>query len=149
MPNLELNWNFSLNPPADKVRALQDKLRADNLSQIPVDVGTGMALFIHDEREQLVGGIYGYVWGDCLEIDYLWLAEELRGRGLGHTLLNRLEMEAEQRGAKIAILDTFSFQSPVFYQQHGYETFGVIEGYGLDALGEGYKKYFMRKRLGS
>jgi GNAT superfamily N-acetyltransferase len=146
---LDLNWTFSLDPPAGDVQALQQKLRAHNLGQIASGHGTGLALFIHDARGQLVGGVAGYLWGACLEIDYLWLADELRGRGLGHTLLTRLESEAEQRGARLAVLDTYSFQSPAFYQHHGYEIFGVIDGYGSDVLGEGYKKYFMRKSLGS
>jgi hypothetical protein len=42
----------------------------------------------------------------------------------------------------VAILDTYSFQAPGFYQRLGYEVFGVIHGYP-----RGYQKWFLKKRL--
>ena len=52
------------------------------------------------------------------------------------------EDEARQRGAKNAYLDTFSFQVPDFYKQHGYEVFGELPDFP-----PGHQRYFMKKQL--
>ena len=47
-------------------------------------------------------------WGfpDCCELQKLYLAEELRGRGLGETLLRRVEDEARSMGFRRIYLET-------------------------------------------
>jgi len=72
----------------------------------------------------------------------MWVKEELRGRGYGHRLLTMAEEEARQRGAKNAYLDTFGFQAPDFYKQHGYQVFGELEDFPA-----GHRRYFLRKQL--
>jgi len=46
------------------------------------------------------------------------------------------------RGAKKAYLDTFSFQSPDFYKQHGYQVFGELQDFP-----PGNQRYFFTRRL--
>jgi GNAT superfamily N-acetyltransferase len=92
--------------------------------------------------ETIVGGVIAEVYWDWLHIDLLWVTGELRGRGYGHRLLTLTEHEARQRGAKNAYLDTFSFQAPDFYRQHGYQVFGELEGFPL-----GFQRYFLTKKL--
>ena len=89
-----------------------------------------------------MAGIYGWLWGECLEIVLLWTDESIRGQGIGQRLLADLENAGRGRGARLAMLETFSFQAPGFYQDRGYQTFGLIEGYGGQ-----HSKYFMRKDL--
>ena len=72
----------------------------------------------------------------------LWVKDELRGQGYGHQLLAKLEAEAMQRGAKHAYLDTYSFQVPDFYKDHGYEVFGELADFP-----PGHQRYFFRKKL--
>ena len=62
--------------------------------------------------------------------------------GYGRRLLQTLEQEARAQQCHLAILDTYSFQAPDFYQRLGYEVFGVIDGYP-----RGYQKVFLKKRL--
>ncbi len=97
---------------------------------------------IHDEDEKIVGGVLGEVYWGWLHVDLLWVEEELRGRGFGHQLLIKLEEDARQLGAEYAYLDTFSFQVPDFYKDHGYEVFGELEGFPA-----GHQRYFFRKEL--
>jgi N-acetylglutamate synthase-like GNAT family acetyltransferase len=52
------------------------------------------------------------------------------------------EDEARQRGAKNVYLDTFSFQSPNFYKQHGYQVFGELPDFP-----PGYQRHFLTKQL--
>jgi len=98
------------------------------------------ALYAPDE--EIVGGVLGETYFDWLYVDLLWVKEELRGRGYGRRLLTLAEEEAQQRGAKNAYLDTFSFQAPGFYQQCGYEVFGELQDFP-----PGHLRYFFKKQL--
>lgn len=94
------------------------------------------------DDEEIVGGVIGEIYWDWLYIDLLWVKDELRGHGYGHQLLTLFEQEARQRGAKNAYLDTFSFQAPGFYEQHGYRIFGTLE-----AFPAGHQRFFLTKAL--
>jgi ribosomal protein S18 acetylase RimI-like enzyme len=102
----------------------------------------GLGIFFRNEEQEMIGGVSAWLWGTTLEIDYLWLAEELRGRGLGQQLMAHIEKAAVERGANQATLSTFTFQAPDFYQKLGYEVVATIDG-----LGNGHKKFFLRKSL--
>ena len=59
-------------------------------------------------------------------IDGLWVAEQLRGRGLGRRLLVAAEAAAIKRGCRGAWLGTFDFQSRGFYERLGYTVFAEL-----------------------
>ena len=61
-------------------------------------------------------------------VDYLWVHERLRGRGIGTELLRRAEQSLRERGGEIIFLSTYSFQAPAFYEKLGYRAFGTLEG---------------------
>ncbi len=84
----------------------------------------------------------GATYWDWFYLDLLWVKEELRGQGYGHRLLMLAENRARERGAKNAYLDTFSFQAPDFYSQHGYQVFGELADFP-----RGHQRYFLRKQL--
>lgn len=132
-------------PPAERdIQALHDGLAAFNTSKSTIAEGQRMAIFSRDNTGMIVAGIYGWLWGECLEIVLIWVDEPLRNQGLGQQLLAQMEGAGRDRGARVAMLETFSFQAPEYYAKHGYETFGVIEGYGGQ-----HAKHFMRKELSS
>lgn len=90
-----------------------------------------------------VGGVTGDVWLGRLVIEFLWIDESLRGRGLGRRLLESAEGYAVECGATHALLDTYDFQAGrEYYERLGYQVFGV--------LGEAPEpvSYFMWKGLG-
>jgi GNAT superfamily N-acetyltransferase len=95
-----------------------------------------------NSEQEIVGGILGEVYWEWFYVDLLWVKGELRGQGHGHRLLTVAEEEARLRGAKNAYLDTFSFQAPEFYLQHGYEVFGELPDFP-----PGNQRYFLRKQL--
>jgi GNAT superfamily N-acetyltransferase len=101
-----------------------------------------LCFMLHTADDEIVGGVIGSTYWDWLYIDLLWLKETLRGRGYGHRLLTAAEEEARQRGAKNAYLDTFSFQAPDFYKQHGYRVFGTLADFPT-----GYQRFFLTKEL--
>jgi ribosomal protein S18 acetylase RimI-like enzyme len=101
-----------------------------------------LCFVLHAPAKEIVGGVIGATYWDWFYIDLLWVKDELRGRGYGHRLLTMAEGEARQRGAKNAYLDTFSFQAPDFYQQHGYQVFGELPDFP-----RGHQRYFLTKQL--
>ena len=84
----------------------------------------------------------GELYWEWFHLDLLWVKEELRHCGHGHSLLLRAEEEARKRGARHVFLDTFSFQAPDFYKQHGYQVFGELQDFP-----PGYQRYFLTKEL--
>jgi GNAT superfamily N-acetyltransferase len=101
-----------------------------------------LCFMLHTTDDEPVGGIIGSTYWDWLYVDLLWLREDLRGQGYGHQLLTVAEEEARKRGAKNAYLDTFSFQAPTFYRQHGYQVFGTLEDFPT-----GHRRFFLKKEL--
>jgi GNAT superfamily N-acetyltransferase len=137
-----LQWSIDLHPSDRAIQAIRNELIAYNIATAAIDASRDIAVFLHDAHGQLMGGIVGTIWGQCMEIKYLWVHASLRGHGYGSRLLQTLEQEARAQQCHVAILDTYSFQAPAFYQRLGYEVFGVIDGYP-----EGHQKVFLKKRL--
>lgn len=75
-------------------------------------------------------------------IHYLFVSEQLRGKGIGSKLLAAAESEARQRGCKYAFVDTFSFQAPEFYKNHGYQEVFTLEEYPYTG-----KRHYYTKEL--
>jgi GNAT superfamily N-acetyltransferase len=136
------NWQLEINPPPEKVETLRGQLRQYNREMGQTDQGTGLGIFIRDDEETLIGGVSAWLWGTTLEVNFLWLSESLRGQGIGQQLMAQIEKAAVERGARQAVLSTFSFQAPDFYDKLGYEILATI-----DDMGNDHKKFYLRKYL--
>jgi len=88
-------------------------------------------------------GASGYTWGGCCYVAYLWVAEELRGKGMGSALLDAVERHARTKDCRIVFLSTHSFQAPEFYGRRGYEQVASINDHP-----PGHASIFFAKRLG-
>ncbi|WP_295530720.1 GNAT family N-acetyltransferase [uncultured Pseudacidovorax sp.] len=95
-----------------------------------------------DESGRLVGGLRAYVFLCWLDIDVLFVEEDMRGNGLGSRLLADAERQGMAFGAKNAKLSTFEWQARGFYLKHGYEDYARIDDYA-----PGYYLQLMRKSL--
>jgi GNAT superfamily N-acetyltransferase len=89
----------------------------------------------------IAAGLTSETYAGWLFIKYLWVRDDLRGRGVGRELMAQVERRALDRGCHSAWLDTFSFQARGFYKKLGYEEFGTLD-YPPD-----HRRHFMRKRL--
>jgi GNAT superfamily N-acetyltransferase len=99
-------------------------------------------VYVRDPSGRIVGGLIGeFRWG-WFSIHALWVAEELRGSGIGTRVLTAAELAAIQNGCHEAILDAFSFQAPAFYEKRGYVRVGVVDGYW-----GGAQRIILQKRL--
>ena len=121
--------DYELTEEAD-VESLGEAVRRGIRSADPPDVGMrdwrpiGLALRAPDG--DLLGGLYGATMWGWLMVEGLWVAEELRGRGLGRRLLLAAEAAAVARGCRGAWLGTFDFQAREFYERLGYTVFGEL-----------------------
>jgi len=104
-----------------------------------LDASNGSAAPLHDVRPitcvarapsgQVVGGAVGRTWGECAELQQLWVAPEHRRNGMGSQLVKLFEAGAEARGCRTLYLTTFSFQAPALYQSFGYRSTAELRGF--------------------
>ncbi len=91
---------------------------------------------------EVVGGGVGRTGWGWLYVARLWVANELRGSGLGSRVMATMESAARERGCVGVWLDTFSFQARPFYESLGYRQFGELGDFP-----PGHSRHFMAKRL--
>jgi GNAT superfamily N-acetyltransferase len=128
-------------PEPGTAHAVEEIINQYNCSVMQSDYRP-LQITLRNAQGEVVGGLLGKTEWGWLHIATLAIREEYRGRGYGTKLLAMAEAEAMARGCHDVFLDTFSFQARPFYEQHGYEMFGVLERFTE------HTKYFMRKRLG-
>ncbi len=121
---------------------IQERLSAYNVATAGLGEWHALTALVRDEARQIVAGLIAELWGGCLELRYLWVRDDLRHRGYGTRLLAAAEAEARARGCIQAVVDTFSFQAPAFYEKRGYIVRGVV-----DDFPQGHRKYLLNKRL--
>ena len=113
-----------------------------NLAESSISDVRRLCVFAKNEDALVVGGAVGRTWGQCCELQQLWVHPTQRGSGAGTDLMNYFEAEAVRRGCTIAYLETFSFQAPNFYFKRDYQV--VHETHGFT---NGIVKYAMQKKL--
>jgi GNAT superfamily N-acetyltransferase len=129
-------------PDNQALRFIREQLVAYNLATVGAEDVRQVAFVLRDADGAIVGGLSGWTWGGCLEIGLLWIHKDWRRQGYGARLLQLAEQAAIDQGCRQAVLDTFSFQAPAFYQRHGYDFVGVFDNFPT-----GHQKFFLRKEL--
>lgn len=135
--------NFSLHDdtlPPDAVQRVDQGLGDANDAAAPLHEVRALGCFVHDDAGAVIGGAIGRTWGDCCELQQLWVHEDQRRRGLGAELIRRFEARALERGCSHFYLETFSFQAPALYRALGYEA-----ALTQDRFPHGIVKYTMLK----
>lgn len=74
-----------------------------------------------EENGVIVAGIVAESVGDTVEVEFLFVDETYRGRGLGKALLEHVETAAREQSIRRVLLNTYSFQTPGFYRTLGYQ----------------------------
>jgi GNAT superfamily N-acetyltransferase len=134
---------IEVEPEPKDIRFLEDGLYDYNVEQTGSDDGKWLSIFVRDDTGVIVAGLHGWTWSGACRVQTLWVRQDLRRQGYGQRLLAAAEQEARARGCSQLLLDTFSFQAPLFYQKLGYEVIDVVEDYPRHP----HSSYHLRKTL--
>ena len=134
---------FQKDPAAHELQILSNGIEGFTESHLGPDDLRELVFFLRGADGAVVGGVqgshgnYGWLW-----VGTLWVAHDLRGRGHGTLLMNRIEAMAIDNGCTNAYLNSFSFSAVGFYKKRGYEVFGELEDFPV-----GHSVYCLRKKL--
>jgi GNAT superfamily N-acetyltransferase len=117
------------------VEFLETEIRREASAATGLGDEVELAIFVR-EAGAVVAGISGWTWGDCCELQSLWVAPALRGRGLATQLIAAAEAEGAARGCTQTIHLTYDFQARALYERNGYELVAAVENFpsGTDVL---------------
>jgi GNAT superfamily N-acetyltransferase len=130
------------NPSSEDLDFLETQIIEHNMLKTGKRDFRHLAIFIRNTDDQIIAGLSGYTWAGFCEIRFLWVGEDLRGRGYGKQLLAAAETEAKARNCSLVVLNSYSFQAPDFYRQLGYKEAGHV-----DDCPPGEANYYFRKHL--
>ena len=117
------------NTDSKKIQELGNLIRSYNQSKREPSKSEPLNIYVEDEQGNLLAGMSAETFGNWLEIEYLYVNEDLRGQGLGSKILCRAEQEARERKCKYSFVDTYQFQAPDFYKKHGYTEVFALKDY--------------------
>lgn len=75
------------NTGSQKAQEIGDLIRSYNRSKREAAESEPLNLYIEDENGQLMAGLVAETFGNWLEIEYLFVKEDLRGKGISSQLL--------------------------------------------------------------
>ena len=101
-----------------------------------------LGILLKDEAGQTIGGLWGRSAYEWLFVELLFVPEQLRGQGLGTSLIRQAEEIARERNCTGVWLDTFDFQALPFYQKLGYALFGELKDHP-----RGISQYWLQRRF--
>ena len=129
-------------PQAEDLEVLGASLAAFNQSDVGPSERQALAVLVRDVDGDVVAGLSGYTAWGWLYVQWLWVAEDQRGRKLAGRLLELAEAEARGRGCHGAYIDTFNPQALKTYQRSGYTAFGSLPDFP-----KGRTRSFLSKTL--
>lgn len=130
------------NTESQKSQIIGDLIRSYNRSKREVAESEPLNLYIEDEHGEIMAGLVAETFGNWLEIEYLFVKEDLRGQGIGSQLLHQAESEAKKRNCRFAFVNTYQFQAPAFYQKYGYKEVFTLKDYPYTG-----QRYYYQKDL--
>lgn len=128
------------NIESQKSQIIGDLIRSYNRSKREVAESEPLNLYVEDDSGELMAGLVAETFGNWLEIEYLFVKEDLRAQGIGSQLLKQAESEAKKRNCRFAFVNTYQFQAPAFYQRHGYKEVFTLKDYPYTGQRHYYQK---------
>lgn len=139
---MTLALELTTDPHPDELAVIGDGLAAFNACDVGPAERRALAIFVRDEQQSIQGGLSGYTAWGWLYVQWLWIGEAHRGRGLAGRLLAMAEAEAIDRSCHGAYIDTFNPQALSAYRRAGYAVFGELADFP-----RGRTRWFLQKPL--
>ena len=130
------------NTESERTHELANLIRAYNRANRETSKSELLNIYLEDEEGNLVAGMVAETFGNWLEIEYLYVSDDLRGQGIGSKILEMAENESRNRGCKYSFVDTFNFQAQKFYEKHGYKEVFALKKYPYT-----WERYYYTKEL--
>ena len=128
------------NTKSQKAQEIGDLIRSYNRSKREEAESEPLNIYVEDDSGELMAGLVGETFGNWLEIEYLFVKEDIRGQGIGSQLLQQAESEAKKRNCRFAFVNTYQFQAPAFYQKHDYQEVFTLKDYPCTGQRHYYQK---------
>lgn len=139
----EIKKEVTYSPTEQQLATIYEGLVEFNKAALPDLNEKKWGCFIRDKTGKISGGLTASIFIDRMQINYLWLSEDLRGQGHGSRLLDQAIGEAKSLGLSKVFIETLSFQAPQFYERHGFREIGRFHHYVKD----GVDRIFFEKNL--
>lgn len=138
--------NLTTSPTPEDAKTISQGLVTFNQRMVKElkdqDTELNFSVFARDDSNNINGGLRATCFWNTLHIELLWVAEELRGQGVGQELLEKAEQYALENGFEQALLESTSWQAKPFYEKMGYTVMATLPEYP-----KGHETHFMTKRL--
>lgn len=128
------------NTESQKAQEIGNLIRSYNRSKREAAESEPLNLYVEDNSGEVLAGLVAETFGNWLEIEYLFVKEDLRGQGIGSQLLQQAECEAKKRNCRFSFVNTYQFQAPAFYQKHGYQEVFTLKDYPCTGQRHYYQK---------
>lgn len=111
--------------PAD-INVIVKALTECNASKANGETPDYLFITVRDKEKNILGGLLGATYLGWLQIQVVWVSDQLRGNGYGSQLMQLAEDRARERGCPRVFLETLSFQALPFYEKLGYQVASQI-----------------------
>lgn len=136
-----MDYTLDSTPDENEDKQIIDGLWKHNHHYAPVDIRP-LKIMVKDASGTIKGGIIARTWWGGLDIQYLWIEDEYRKKGIGRELMLMAESEAIKRGCHFSYVDTLSFQAQGFYMKLGYSEYGSLNGFA-----QKFSRHYLTKQL--
>src|SRR5271169_4549015 len=75
------------NPSDGDIHFLDDRINEYNFETTGIRDGRVVSFFLRGRDASIIAGLYGWTWGGCCEVRYLWVRQDYRKRGYGKALM--------------------------------------------------------------
>lgn len=126
-----MNYHVKIIDPTNEEERtfLFERLMEFNLPFLGTNHEREVILGVDDEADQRIAGLAARISYNTMYIERLWVAQGVRGFGIGRKLMGQAEHIAKHSGCGMIHLFTYDFQAPGFYERLGYEQWGTLEGF--------------------
>jgi GNAT superfamily N-acetyltransferase len=130
-----VDFHVEDHPDPGDIEFLEMQIRREASTAMELGDEAELAIFVREDGK-VIAGISGWTWGDCCELQSLWVDPVHRGRRLGLQLLAAAEEAAASRGCTQTVHFTYDFQARRIYERAGYEMVGRVPDFptGTDVL---------------